>query len=61
MANRRGFRTSRRMRYIPLTPPRGGWWDLILDGGENRAPGETGARVVEFLEAGYRSAASGRP
>ena len=35
--------------------------DLILDGGENRAPGEIGARVVEFLEAGYRSAASGRP
>jgi len=35
--------------------------DLILDEGENRAPGETGARVVEFLEAGYRSSASGRP
>ena len=35
--------------------------DLALGEGENRAPGELGARVVEFLEAGYRSAASGRP
>ena len=35
--------------------------DLILGEGENRAPGETGAKVVEFLEAGYTSAASGTP
>ena len=35
--------------------------DLILGEGENLAPGEAGARVVEFLEAGYRSAASRRP
>jgi predicted dehydrogenase len=35
--------------------------DLALGNGENRAPGEFGARVVEFLEAGYRSAASGSP
>ena len=35
--------------------------DLILGEGENLAPGEAGAWVVEFLEAGYRSAASGRP
>ncbi len=35
--------------------------DLALGEGDNRAPGELGARVVEFLEAGYRSAASGRP
>ena len=27
---------------------------------ENRSPGELGARVVEVLDAGYRSAASGR-
>ena len=35
--------------------------DLILGDGENRAPGEQGARVVEFLEAGYQSARSGIP
>ena len=35
--------------------------DLALGEGENRAPGKMGARVVEFLEAGYRSAASQRP
>ena len=35
--------------------------DLALGEGENRAPGELGARVVEFLEAGYRSAATGSP
>jgi predicted dehydrogenase len=34
--------------------------DLILDAGENHAPGEVGARAVEFLEAAYRSAAEGR-
>lgn len=34
--------------------------DLIGKGGENRAPGTVGARVVEFLEAGYRSSAEGR-
>ncbi len=33
--------------------------DLINGNGENRAPGEVGARVVEFLEAGYRSSATG--
>ncbi|MDP7533318.1 MAG: Gfo/Idh/MocA family oxidoreductase [SAR202 cluster bacterium] len=35
--------------------------DLILGDGDNRAPGEQGARVVEFLEAGYRSAETGAP
>ena len=44
----------------PTHAPSRGLVDLILGEGENRAPGETGARVVEFLEAGYRSAASGR-
>lgn len=34
--------------------------DLITAGGENRAPGTVGARVVEFLEAGYRSSREGR-
>ena len=33
--------------------------DLINGTGENRAPGEVGARVVEFLEAGYRSSETG--
>lgn len=35
--------------------------DLILDGGENLAPPEPGAITVEFLEAAYRSAETGRP
>jgi predicted dehydrogenase len=34
--------------------------DLILDQGANLAPGEIGARTVEFLEAAYRSAAESR-
>jgi predicted dehydrogenase len=34
--------------------------DLILGKGENLAPGEVGARTVEFLEAAYRSAAERR-
>ena len=34
---------------------------MIHGEGENRAPGETGARAVEFLEVGYRSAATGQP
>ena len=33
--------------------------DLINGGGENRAPGHLGARVVEFLEAGYQAAKNG--
>lgn len=35
--------------------------DLIAGHGDNRAPGEPAARVVEFLEAAYRSADLGRP
>lgn len=46
-------------RYPAHLPTRG-LVDVILGEGENRAPGEVGARVVEFLDAGYRSAASGR-
>jgi predicted dehydrogenase len=34
--------------------------DLIGEGGENRAPGTVGARVVEFLEAGYLASAESR-
>jgi predicted dehydrogenase len=34
--------------------------DLCLGGASNPAPGEEGARVVEFLEAAYRSAQDGR-
>ena len=45
----------------PEHAPSRGLVDLILGVGENRAPGEEGARAVEFLEAGYRSAASGTP
>lgn len=44
----------------PAHLPARGLVDVILGEGENRAPGELGARVVEFLEAGYRSAASGQ-
>lgn len=35
--------------------------DLIAGRGPNYAPGDVGARVVDFLAALYRSAASGRP
>jgi predicted dehydrogenase len=34
--------------------------DLILGQGENLAPGDAGAKAVEFLEAAYLSAAEGR-
>ena len=44
----------------PAHLPARGLADVILGEGENRAPGEAGARVVEFLEAGYRSAATGQ-
>ncbi len=50
---------SEEERYPAHLPARG-LVDVILGVGENRAPGEVGARVVEFLDAGYRSAASGR-
>jgi predicted dehydrogenase len=38
-----------------------GFADLIAGRGPNMAPGELGARVVEFLEAAYRSAERGTP
>lgn len=34
--------------------------DLVLEDGENLAPGHVGAMAVEFLEAGYISAETGR-
>ena len=36
-------------------------WRLIAGNGENYAPGDVAARVVEFIAALYRSAESGRP
>ena len=45
----------------PAHLPSRGLTDLALGGTVNHAPGELGARVVEFLEAGYASAASGMP
>ena len=35
--------------------------DLLLGMGDNPAPGRSAARVVEFLEAAYRSAELGLP
>jgi predicted dehydrogenase len=35
--------------------------DLVLGRGENRAPGEVGAAVVEFIEAAYRSVTDRKP
>jgi predicted dehydrogenase len=44
---------------FPAAATSRGFADLIAGHGENRAPGVTGAHVVEFLEAAYRSAAEG--
>jgi predicted dehydrogenase len=44
---------------FPAAATSRGFADLIAGHGENRAPGITGAHVVEFLEAAYRSAAEG--
>lgn len=43
----------------PAHLPARGLADLIAGRGDNRAPAEAAARVVEFLEAAYRSAADG--
>ena len=45
----------------PEHAPSRGLVDLLLGEGGNGAPGEAGARTVEFLEAGYRSATTGQP
>lgn len=43
----------------PAHLPSRGFADLIAGRGENRSPAEPAARVVEFLEAAYRSASEG--
>lgn len=45
----------------PATATARGLADLIAGRGENLAPAEPAARTVEFLEAAYRSARTGRP
>ena len=55
------FRDLAEEEVYPAYAPSRGLVDLILGEGENRAPGAQGARVVEFLEAGYRSAMTGLP
>ena len=44
---------------FPSAAPSCGFADLIAGTAENRAPARPAAHVVEFLEAAYRSAASG--
>jgi predicted dehydrogenase len=44
---------------FPSAAPSRSFADLIAGHGENRAPAVTGAHVVEFLEAAYRSAGAG--
>ena len=38
--------------YLPVRS----FVDLIAGEGENKSPGWVGARAIEFLEAGYKSA-----
>ncbi|MCA1703501.1 MAG: Gfo/Idh/MocA family oxidoreductase [Actinobacteria bacterium] len=45
----------------PAEAPSRSFVDLILEDGENFAPGESAAATVEFLEAAYRSARDDRP
>jgi predicted dehydrogenase len=54
------FRDLREDELYPAHLPSRTFADLINGDGENRAPGELGARVVEFLEAGYQSSSSGK-
>jgi predicted dehydrogenase len=49
------FRDLREDELYPAHLPSRALADLINGDGKNRAPGELGARVVEFLEAGYLS------
>lgn len=53
------FRDLTEAEVYPAHLPSRALADLINGSGENRAPGELGARVVEFLEAGYRSSEIG--
>ena len=54
------FSSLRPDELYPQGAPARALADLINGGGENRAPGEVGARVVEFLEAGYKASREGR-
>ena len=45
----------------PAHMPSRSFADLVLDGGENAAPAKFGAFAVEFLDAAYTSAVSGKP
>ena len=53
------FRDLEEHEVYPAEQPSRSLADLINGCGDNRAPGELGARVVEFLEAGYRSSEVG--
>jgi predicted dehydrogenase len=52
---------TRRSEPLANRAPARAFADLIAGRGPNYAPGDVGARVVDFLAALYRSAASGRP
>jgi predicted dehydrogenase len=52
---------TRRGEPLANRVPARAFADLIAGRGPNYAPGDVGARVVDFLAALYRSAASGRP
>ncbi len=52
---------TRRSEPLASRAPARAFADLIAGSGENYAPGDVAARVVDFIAALYRSAASGRP
>ena len=52
---------TRRGEPLANRAPARAFADLIAGRGPNYAPGDVGARVVDFLAALYRSAGSGRP
>ena len=55
------FEPLARDEVFPSEATSRGFADLIAGRAENRAPAVVAAHVVEFLEAAYRSAASGTP
>ena len=57
--HQRSDRTVDGRGVFPSAAPSRGFADLIAGRAENRAPARPAAHVVEFLEAAYRSAASG--
>ena len=52
---------TRRSEPLASRAPARAFADLIAGSGQNYAPGDVAARVVEFIAALYRSAESGRP